>query len=329
RLKAVRAGGEAFFQLPVDASRLVDKIDSLFSEREAPPYHVLIVDDDPEQVAYNAMILQRAGMITSVATEPERVIPLLIDAKPEIMLMDMYMPGCTGPELAALVRQNEAFAGMPIIYLSVERDLEKQIAAIRQGGDEFLEKPIKPDHLIASVALRAGRTRAIRYYMERDPLTGLLNHTNISERLGTEILRARRSGSVLSFAMIDLDRFKDVNEGFGHLTGDRVLRSLGRLLYERLRRTDVVGRYGGEEFAVILPGADGRRAARLIDELRDSFGRLRHRVEDRDFTATFSCGISTYPEFVSAAELGDAAERAVLRAKKEGRNRVVMELPRS
>ena len=214
---------------------------------------------------------------------------------------------------------------MPIIYLSVERDLEKQIAAIRQGGDEFLEKPIKPEHLVASVAMRAERTRAIRFYMERDPLTGLLNHTNLSERLNTEILRARRSGSELSFAMIDIDRFKEVNEGFGHFTGDRVLRSLGHLLFERLRRTDVVGRYGGEEFGVILPGADSRKAARLIDELRESFGRLRHRVEDREFTVSFSCGISTYPEFVSAAELCDAAVRALERAKREGRNQVLTE----
>jgi diguanylate cyclase (GGDEF)-like protein len=328
RLKAVRAGGEAFFQLPVDATRLADKIDALFNEREAPPYHVLIVDDDPEQLEYNALVLRRAGMIVTLASDPGRVIPLLIEAKPEIILMDMYMPTCSGPELAALVRQNEAFAGMPIIYLSVEQDLEKQMGAIRQGGDEFLEKPIKPEHLVASVAMRAERSRAVRFYMERDPLTGLLNHTNLAERLGTEILRSRRSGSVLSFALVDLDNFKSVNEGFGHLTGDRVLRSLGRLLYERLRRTDVVGRFGGEEFGAILPGADARTSARLIDDLRDSFGRLLHRVDDRGFTVSFSCGIATYPEFLSAGELIDAAGRALGRAKCEGRNRIVMELPR-
>ena len=328
RLKAVRAGGEAFFQLPVDAARLADKIDALFNEREAPPYHVLIVDDDPEQVEYNALVLERAGMTVTVATDPGGVIPLLIETKPEIILMDMYMPTCSGPELAALVRQNEAFAGIPIVYLSVERDLEKQMGAIRRGGDEFLEKPIKPEHLVASVAMRAERTRAARFYMERDPLTGLLNHTNLFERLGTEILRARRSGSVLSFAMIDLDDFKNVNGDFGHLMGDRVLRSLGRLLYERLRRTDVVGRFGGEEFGAILTEADGRTAGRLVDDLRDSFGRLRHIVDERDFAVSFSCGIATYPEYLSAGELIDAAARALGRAKKEGRNRVVMELPR-
>jgi diguanylate cyclase (GGDEF)-like protein len=329
RLKTVRAGGEAFFQLPVDAYRLAEKIDSLFNEREADPYRVLIIDDDPEQVDYNSAVLTRAGMMTSTATDPSEVIPILVETKPDIMLMDMYMPLCTGPELAGIVRQHEAFSSIPIIFLSVERDLEKQISAIRRGGDEFLEKPIKPEHLVSSVALRAERTRALRFYMERDYLTGLLNHTTLTERLSNEVLRARRSGAVISFAKVDIDRFKEVNERYGHLTGDRILRSLSRLLSERLRRTDIVGRYGGEEFGVILPGADCRCAARLIDELRDSFGRVSHRYEDASFSLTLSGGIASYPDFVGPADMIEAADRALRKAKDCGRDKVVVESSRS
>jgi diguanylate cyclase (GGDEF)-like protein len=329
RLKTVRAGGEAFFQLPVDAVRLADRIDSLFNEKEAEPFRVLIVDDDPEQVEYNSEVLKRAGMMTSTATDPAQVIPLLIETKPDIILMDMYMPGCTGPELAGIVRQNEAFAPIPIIFLSVERDLEKQISAIRRGGDEFLEKPIKPEHLVSSVAMRAERTRAIRFYMERDYLTGLLNHTTLTDRLSNEVLRARRSGAVISFAKIDIDRFRGVNERYGHLTGDRILRSLSRLLSERLRRTDIVGRYGGEEFGVILPGADCRCAARLVDELRESFGRLSHRFEEVSFSLTLSAGIASYPDFVGPADMIEAADRALRKSKDLGRDRVSVESPTS
>jgi diguanylate cyclase (GGDEF)-like protein len=325
RLKAVRAGGEAFFQLPVDAYRLAEKIDSLFNERDQEPYRVLIIDDDPEQVAYNSMILAQAGMSTSTVTDPTKVIPLLVETKPDIILMDMYMPRCTGPELAGIIRQQEAFASIPIIFLSVERDLEKQIGAICKGGDEFLEKPIKPDHLVSSVALRAERTRAIRFYMERDYLTCLYNHTTLSERLANEVLRARRAGEVISFAKIDIDRFGTVNERYGHLTGDRILRSLARLLQERLRRTDIVGRYGGEEFGAILPGADNRCAARLIDELRDSFGHLSHRFEEATFSVTLSAGIASYPDFVGPVDVIEAADRALRRAKAEGRDRVLVE----
>jgi diguanylate cyclase (GGDEF)-like protein len=329
RLKTVRAGGEAFFQLPVDAYRLAEKIDALFNEREAEAFRVLIVDDDPEQVAYNSAVLTRAGMATSTATDPAQVIPLLVETKPDIILMDMYMPGCTGPELAGIVRQNEAFAHIPIIFLSVERDLEKQISAIRRGGDEFLEKPIKPEHLVSSVAMRAERTRAIRFYMERDYLTGILNHTTLTDRLANEVLRARRSGAVISFAKIDVDRFRGVNERYGHLTGDRILRSLSRLLSERLRRTDIVGRYGGEEFGAILPGADCRCAARLIDELRENFALLSHRFEAASFSLTLSAGIASYPDFVSPADMIEAADRALRKAKENGRDRVTVESSRA
>jgi diguanylate cyclase (GGDEF)-like protein len=328
RLKTVRAGGEAFFQLPVDASRLAEKIDALFNERESEPYRVLIVDDDPEQVAYNSMVLDRAGMLTSSATDPAQVISLLVETKPDIILMDMYMPSCTGPELAGILRQNEAFAPIPIIFLSVEKDFEKQISAIRKGGDEFLEKPIKPEHLVSSVALRAERMRAVRFYMERDYLTGLLNHTTLIERLSNEVLRARRSGAVISFAKIDIDRFAFVNESYGHLTGDRILRSISRLLLERLRRTDIVGRYGGEEFGVILTGSDCRSAARLVDELRDSFSRLSFRFEDSSFSLTLSAGIAAYPDFVGASDVIEAADRALRRAKDGGRDKVVVESSR-
>ena len=104
RLHAVRSGGDAFFLLPVDAGRLIDKIDSLTSKREHDPYHILIVDDDPEQVSFHALLLQQAGMITSVALDPKQVVKVLVEAKPELILMDMYMPGCSGMELAAIIR---------------------------------------------------------------------------------------------------------------------------------------------------------------------------------------------------------------------------------
>jgi diguanylate cyclase (GGDEF) domain len=328
RLTAVRAGGEAFFQLPADAYRLADKIDALFKERDSEPFRVLVVDDDAEQLEYDKAVLERAGMRVATASEAATVMGLLVEFKPDVILMDMYMPACTGAELAAIIRQNEATASLPIIFLSVERDLEKQLSAIGRGGDEFLEKPIRPEHLAASLTLRAERARAATFFMERDYLTGLINHTSLNDRLALEALRSKRMGTVFSFAKIDLDRFKDVNERYGHLTGDRVLRSAARVLTQRLRRTDVVGRFGGEEFGAILPGTDGRSAARLIDELRESFGRLAFSSEAGAFSVSFSSGIASYPDFVGPADLLDAADRALKRAKEGGRGRVALESSR-
>ncbi len=324
RLQCVRSGGDDFFQLPLDLSRLIDRIDSITTVDDTEPYHILIVDNDPEQVSYFALILQKAGMITSVASDPRRVINILVEAKPELILMDMYMNECTGSELAAIIRQQEAFVGIPIVYLSFETDKEKQLAAIRRGGDDFLTKPIKSEHLISAVTTRAERTRNLRFFMERDSLTGLLNHTNLKEQLNREIMRAERTGTSLCYAMIDLDHFKKVNDTYGHITGDRVLKSLSRLLLDRLRRTDVIGRYGGEEFGVILLNTEKDNTYAVMDEIRENFSQVRHHSGNQYFHVTFSCGIAAYPQIPDPGKLTTSADIALYQAKEKGRNRVII-----
>ncbi len=249
---------------------------------------------------------------------------MLVESKPEIVLVDLYMKGCDGRELAQLIRQQEAFIGIPIVFLSVERDPDVQIDAIRAGGDEFLTKPVKPEHLVASIEMRAQRTRDIRYFMERDSLTGLLNHSHLIGGLNNEIRRAERIGNNLCFAMIDIDNFKHVNDSFGHLTGDRVLKSLARMLQDRLRKTDIIGRYGGEEFGIVFFNTTTEHAERILNEVRESFARIRHTANSKDFYVSFSCGLAGYPKFGTAAKLGKASDDALYKAKEFGRNRVVI-----
>ncbi|RKX74310.1 MAG: response regulator receiver protein [Spirochaetes bacterium] len=324
RLRAVRAGGDAFFLYPIDITRLIDRIESLTDKKDNHPFHILIVDDDPEQVSYYALVLQQAGMITSVASDPKQVVKVLIEAKPELILMDMYMPGCKGPELASIIRQQEAFVSIPIVFLSVEKDTDKQLTAIQCGGDDFLTKPIKPEHLIASITNRAERTRSMRYLMERDSLTALLNHSNLKEQLAREVMRSRRTQGKICFAMIDIDRFKSVNDTYGHITGDRVIKGLSRLLKERLRSTDIIGRYGGEEFGVILLNTDAENAERIMNEIRKNFSHIKQQADNGNFFVTFSCGIAAFPDFSDPGELSEAADRALYEAKETGRNRVVI-----
>ncbi len=323
RLLAVRTAGAAFFSSPVDTHRVIDTVDGLTSGGAGEPYHILIVDDDTEQVSYHALILQRAGMITSVVSDPNYMFSVLIEAKPDLILMDMYMPGCTGPELASLIRQQEAFVGIPIVFLSVETDEDKQFEAVSRGGDGFLCKPIKPEHLVTAVSNRVERIRSMRFFMERDSLTGLLNHTHLMQSLSTEVQRAERVQRPLCFAMIDIDHFKEVNDTYGHLTGDRVLKNLSRLLTERLRKTDVIGRYGGEEFGIVMFNVDVDNARRIVDSIRQDFARVAHDAGERQFTVTFSCGIASYPDYDGPGPLSETADRALYIAKEEGRNRVV------
>ncbi|WP_448573676.1 diguanylate cyclase [Trichothermofontia sp.] len=333
RLKAVRAGGAAYFTKPVAISTLVDQLDHLTAVTALEPYRILVVDDEPEQADYYARILEVAGMRSRVVTDPMLVMQALGEWEADLILMDMHMPGCTGLELAAVIRQQPIYVSTPIVFLSIETDLDQHRAAMHQGGDQFLVKPIPPTDLVIEVMGRVQRSRILRSLMERDSLTGLLKHTAIKEQLQLEIKRAQRQRSRLAFAMLDIDHFKQVNDSYGHATGDQVLRSLSRLLQQRLRRTDAIGRYGGEEFAIILPDTTGESAHRVLDEIRDGFAHIQHQGRDtgtnrsREFAVTFSCGIATFPTYTEASCLSDAADRALYQAKGQGRNRVVLANP--
>jgi diguanylate cyclase (GGDEF)-like protein len=324
RLQAVRAGASGYFIMPVDAASLVESLDRLGNPNSPQPFHILVVEDSLTQASLFAMQLKRAGMETRIVSDPTQIISHLQDFNPDLILMDMYMPGCTGIELSQVIRQMEKFVSVPIVYLSAETDKDRQLEAMEQGADDFLTKPIKPGHLTSAVTSRVERYRRLRSYMTVDGLTALLNHTTIKENLGRELLRARRESTPLCFAMLDLDRFKLVNDQFGHAMGDRVLKSLGRLLRQRLRRTDIIGRYGGEEFAVILPNTTPEAAVRLMDELRRNFSEILHRSDEAGFSVTYSCGISSSPPYTELADLSSAADRALYTAKREGRNRVYL-----
>ena len=163
----------------------------------------------------------------------------------------------------------------------------------------------------------------MRFFMERDSLTGLLNHSHLNQSLSKEVQRAERVGRPLCFAMIDLDLFKKVNDSHGHLTGDRVLKSLARYLQDRLRKTDLIGRYGGEEFGIILFNVDIENAKRIMDNIREDFSKIEQEAGERRFHVTFSCGIASYPDFDGPGPLTEAADGALYDAKENGRNQVV------
>ncbi|MBD2019910.1 diguanylate cyclase, partial [Leptolyngbya sp. FACHB-36] len=324
RLQAVRAGGDAYFVKPINVNELIDKLDELIGYSQPEPYRILIVEDDRALAEFHALILQQAGMVTQIVTNPLQVMQPLSEFKPDLVLMDIYMPSCNGLELAAVIRQQRAYVGIPIVFLSMETDLNKQLAAMSLGGDDFLTKPIQPDHLVSSVASRAQRSAILRSRMVRDSLTGLYNHTKIQEQLAIELKRAARQSLPLSFAMLDIDCFKLVNDTYGHPAGDRVIKSLARLLQQRLRQTDVVGRYGGEEFAVILVDTDADAAIQVMDQIRQSFSQIQQRTEGSYFNVTFSCGIAVFPSYADVMQITQAADRSLYTAKHNGRNQVVL-----
>jgi diguanylate cyclase (GGDEF)-like protein len=267
-----------------------------------------------------AAVLRSAGMEVKVLERISGMLQSLGEYRPELILMDVYMPDCNGIDLARLIRQDNMYLDVPIVFLSSESDFEKQLNAIESGGDDFLTKPIQPAHLVSALTSRVLRYRGLRGLIMRDSLTGLYNHSAIKEHLAREIARARRSLSPVTLAMIDIDHFKRVNDCYGHPVGDQVIRALARLLQQRLRRGDIIGRYGGEEFAIIMPGTPAIAAAHVLDQIRESFSMIRHYAESRDFTTTFSAGVAELATVGDTDELFRVADLALYKAKHDGRN---------
>ncbi len=324
RLEAARAGSIAYLCKPVNIGNLIDKLDTLTSNKPLEPYRVMIVDDSVALTAYHTVVLEQAGMVVKAVNNPFNVIDALLEFTPDLILIDLYMPECNGTDLAKVIRQLDAFVSIPIVFLSAESNLDKQLFAMDLGADDFLTKPIQPQHLISSVSSRIRRSLMLRSFMVRDSLTGLLNHTAIKDLLYGEVAGAVRQKKPLSFAMIDIDHFKQINDNYGHPVGDRVIKSLSRLLKQRLRSSDLVGRYGGEEFAVVLIDADRTTAMKVLDTIREDFSQLRHLADENDFTVTFSCGIADVSQFPDTTRLSDAADKALYKAKHAGRNRVML-----
>lgn len=321
RLRAVKAGGQAYFTKPVKATELVETLDVLTDREKPEPYRVLVVDDEPEVAQYHGLILSEAGMTVRLLHEPSSILSVLAEFRPDLVLMDMYMPVCSGRDLAQIIRQIPDFLSLPIVFLSNETNKVMQVSALKVGAEGFLTKPIQPDDLISAVAVRAERMRTLRSLMVRDGLTGLFNHTFLSQYLSATLATAARESRKVSLAMLDIDHFKEINDSFGHPAGDQVLVALSRLLQQRLRHSDLVGRYGGEEFAVIMQDTGPAEARTIIDGLREDFGRLSFQAGEQGFSCTFSAGIAGFPA-VPSDHLMETADQALYRAKRSGRNRV-------
>ncbi|RKK05505.1 GGDEF domain-containing protein, partial [Teichococcus wenyumeiae] len=322
RLAAARAGVAAVVAKPLEVNELADWLDHFAGQGGDARYSILVVDDDPLLAEAYALALRRAGMVVTLVSDPSRAIDALSAAQPDLILMDVQMPGVDGIELARVIRQTRRHLSVPIVFLSAEQDTGRQILARRLGGDDFIPKPVDLDRLVTLVRLRAERARSLRAVMESDSLTGLLNHARFKERLALELERARRDKTELCLAIIDLDHFKSVNDNHGHLVGDRVIRGLARSLQKHLRRTDVVGRYGGEEFAALLLGTPPAAAASLMSRIRERFSATPFDGAQGPFGVTFSAGIASSTRHPEAEALISAADACLYAAKRAGRNRV-------
>jgi diguanylate cyclase (GGDEF)-like protein len=320
--QALRSGCDWCLPDGTPIHAIVAQILELDDRQDQEAFRVLIVEDSMTASVFIQRTLQESQISTHAIHDPRQVISALKQYNPDLILMDMYMPNCTGVEAARVIRQHNEFLSIPIVYLSGETNIALQVDAMRLGGDHFLTKPFNPIFLNAIIKSKIERYRALRRSMYRDSLTGLLNHTSGKNTLDTILSSVAHERGNMAVAMLDIDHFKQVNDNYGHPVGDQVIRSLSWLLKQRLRKHDILCRYGGEEFLIGLPHTDADQAYLIIDRIRQDFAEIRHPNRDSYFCTSASGGIAAFPEIQSGDALIKAADDALYKAKRGGRNRI-------
>ena len=314
----------------------------------APPSRVLVVDDSPALLDQLAQVLSRDGYDVRRARDGKEALRAFRGDLPDLVFLDLVLPDMDGLELLRILkapRGDEQF--IPVIILSAKSDIDSKVRGLRIGADDFLAKPFAEAEILARAqamlrikSLQDELRRARRELEEKqkqleeqsitDSLTGLRNRRFFDERLAEEFRRAQRYADPVSLMMIDLDHFKAVNDQHGHLAGDSVLREAAALIRASIREPDICARFGGEEFAVILPKTHMSGALTVAERVWRELGQKKYRIgaegKHLDVQVTASIGIAFYParDVTGPDVLLKLADEALYRAKDAGRNTICL-----
>jgi two-component system, cell cycle response regulator len=289
---------------------------------------VLIADDDEMNLMLLELALQQLGHEVIVARDGAQAWELIqAEEAPSLAILDWVMPGLEGTEICRRLRQQDRRPYQYLIMLTAKDNMDALVEGISSGADDFLRKPFDARELCARLA--AGerllkvqeelRTRAMF-----DELTGLLNRASVLERLQHHIDRGLRRAEATTIVLIDLDKFKCINDSHGHMVGDEVLRETARRLRANLRTYDELGRYGGEEFLLVLPDCELGPALQVSERMREALSTVPFMTTAGPMQLSASFGVATVcrSQYPSAQELLTRADIALYQAKRAGRNRV-------
>ena len=310
--------------------------------REAEPARILIVDDHEDNVELLRARLEAWGFTADTAGDGDEALCKVDENPPDLILLDVMMPKIDGIEVARRVKGNSSLPFIPIIMQTALDTTESKVEGLEAGADDYITKPIDFAELKARVnsMLRIKRLQdaleererqlleaneRLRHMSQTDALTGLDNRRHLEERLDEMFEHARRLNEPFACVMCDLDRFKSVNDTYGHQAGDAVLKQLARILKQEAREIDRVGRYGGEEFMLLLPGTVLDAAVTFAERARKAVEAHTFSFDGGTLQRTMSCGVAAWPHprIEDCDTLVKAADDALYVAKETGRNRVI------
>lgn len=296
------------------------------TKADASLSRVLLVSGDRQMPALVRAALPDPGHELIVAGTLQIARRVLEEQHIALLLLELVLPDGDGRDLLGGLREQPGMATLPVIVIGASADANVQSECFALGADQFIERPIDAQVLGASVRGKLRRAADIRRESRYDPLTGLPNRAAFEEAYQRGLALARRNGEALSVALLDLDHFKSVNDRFGHAQGDDVLRRLAGIMGEALRRSDLLARWGGEEFVILLPDTDTVGAEHAIANVQRRVKDTRWTTpRDEEFSITFSAGIAEAAPDLPRSEVVARADYFLYLAKATGRDRIVCE----
>lgn len=287
----------------------------------------LLIDDSPDVHRLLAMRLRSEGLEVASATSGPEGIRAATENQPAVVLLDVDMPGMDGFEVLRALKDTEETLNIPVIMLSGLHSPHDKVTAFDLGAVDFITKPFDVTELRVRVRSALRVSHLLRMLSQRahiDGLTGLYNRAHFDARWHEQVASCARHGRPLSLAMFDLDHFKSINDTYGHPAGDTAIQGLAKLFGREIRHGDIACRYGGEEFALIMPETPPNDAAAVCDRIRLALSQISWpKHPERELTCSVGIVGSDGPCAAAEESWLEAADRNLYRAKKEGRNRVV------
>lgn len=286
---------------------------------------LLVIDDDDVLRAYLVRRLKLDGYEVDEAADVSSAQRLIRERSYDLISLDLMMHPGSGYELFEFLKEDPNLKLVPLIVLSGRSDVYDKVRCFYLGADDYVVKPFQYEELAARIYSLLKRTKTFEQMAFRDPLTGVYNRRYFDHQIQVELQRVARYPGTISMVFIDIDRFKSINDTYGHPIGDLVLQGLAYLLQANLRATDLIARFGGEEFVVVLPGTSAADAKKTIEGIL----RLTHQGpvaqnEGQSFHITFSAGVSEWRPDLTLSEWIRRADDAMYEAKQNGRNRVML-----
>lgn len=288
---------------------------------------ILIVDDNKNNLRLLQNILEDEDFEVYATVNSLEVVDMAVSVKPSAILLDVMMPILDGFEVCALLKQEPLVKDIPVIIVTAKTEPQDLKTAFDLGAFDYIKKPIDEVEVIARVksALRfKAQQDQLTQMAFRDGLTGLFNHALLIELFEKELHKAERDNSSISFVMLDIDYFKKVNDSYGHISGDLILKQVAEILTSSVRSSDIAGRYGGEEFGLVLSGAGAEDARLAGEKIRSSVEENSFDIGKESIKITLSIGICSVgpAETIASEDIIKRADEALYKAKTNGRNRV-------